>query len=61
VSELGGERVFEVGLKNGARQFITHPRDLPYRYRGEQVLERTVALGMGELIARLDLEYGLKL
>lgn len=61
VIEREGQRYFEIGLANGARQFITHPRNIPFTYRGQEVAERTVGLGMGELVARLDPVYGLKL
>lgn len=61
VSEFCGERYFEINLGNGARQFITHTRDIPFTYRGQEVLERTLELGMGEPVARLEPVYGLKL
>ncbi len=60
VVELGGERYFEVSLDNGIRQFITNTRTIPYTYRGQEVVERSVELDMGELVARLDPVYGLK-
>lgn len=60
--ELGQERYFELSLgADDSRQIINDVRDLPYAYRGMEVVERVVELGLGELIARLDPIYVLKL
>jgi hypothetical protein len=62
VIELGQERYFELSLgADDSRQIINDVRDLPYAYRGMEVVERVVELGLGELIARLDPIYVLKL
>lgn len=60
VIELGQERYFELSLSDG-RQIVSDVRDLPYAYRGMEVVERVVELGLGELVARLDPIYVLKL
>jgi hypothetical protein len=61
VIELNNERYFELSFVTGeGRQVVSNVRDLPYAYRGMEVVERTVELGFGELVARLDPIYGLK-
>lgn len=62
VIETEQQRYFELSFVTGeGRQIIDNVRDLPYAYRGGEVVERTVALGMGELVAQLDPIYGFKL
>jgi hypothetical protein len=62
VIEVDQERYFELSFVRGeARQIVNNVRDLPYAYRGMEVVERTVAVGLGELVAQLDPIYGLKL
>lgn len=61
VHDIEGERYFEVDLLNErGRKFITSIREIPYEYRGRQVVLRTVELGMAELMARLMPVYILK-
>jgi hypothetical protein len=61
VHDIEGERYFEVDLLNErGREFITSIREIPYGYRGRQVVLRTVELGMAELVARLTPLYVLK-
>lgn len=62
VHDIEGERYFEVDLLNErGREFITSIREIPYEYRGRQVVLRTVELGMAELVARLTPVYILKI
>lgn len=62
VIELGQERYFELSMDAGdGRQIVSDVRDLPYAYRGMEVVERVVELGLGELVARLDPIYVLKI
>lgn len=63
VIELGqDERFFELKFNtDGVRQIISEVRDLPYAYRGMEVVERVEELGLGYAVARLDPLYGLKL
>jgi hypothetical protein len=61
VHHIEGERYFEVDLLNEqGREFITSIREIPYEYRGRQVVLRTLELGMAELVARLLPVYILK-
>lgn len=61
VHEIDGERYYEVSLNTDAgNQIILNVRDVPYEYRGRQVVTRTVELNMAELIARLTPIYILK-
>ncbi|MEA3344917.1 MAG: hypothetical protein U9Q78_01495 [Chloroflexota bacterium] len=61
VHEIEDERYFEVDLRNGqGREFITSIREIPYEYRGRQVVLRAVELGMVKLVARLTPVYILK-
>jgi hypothetical protein len=62
VIELEQERYFELSFGAGdGRQIVGDVRDLPYAYRGMEVVERVVELGLGKLVARLDPLYVLKL
>jgi hypothetical protein len=62
VIEVDQERYFELSFVTGdGRQIVNDVRDLPYAYRGMEVVERTVALGLGDLVAQLNPIYGLKL
>jgi hypothetical protein len=62
VIELGQEHYFELSFSAGdGRQIVSDVCDLPYAYRGMEVVERIVELGLGELVARLDPIYGFKL
>jgi hypothetical protein len=61
VHEIEGERYFEVDLRGGgAPEFIASIREIPYEYRGRQVVLRAVELGMAEPLARLTPAYVLK-
>ena len=42
------------------RVVFNYQQPEPFTYRGQEVAERIVELGMGELVARLDPVYGLK-
>ena len=62
VIEMGQERYFELSLgADGSRQIVSDVRDMPYAYRGIEVAERVVELGLGDLIAQLDPVYVLKI
>lgn len=62
VIEVEQERHFEIDFVSGeGRQIIDTVRDLPYAYRGMEVVERTVELGLADIVARLDPVYGFKL
>ncbi len=62
VIEMGQERYFELSLgTDESRQYVSDVRDLPYAYRGMEVVERVVELGLGELVARLTPLYVLKI
>lgn len=59
--QLDGERYFEVDLVTGtSRQLVSNIRNLPYEYRGRDVLTRTLELEMAELAAKLIPVYVLK-
>lgn len=60
-TDTGGERYFEASFDNDhQRLFLSDVLGLPYAYRGREVVSRVVELGMGELLARLDVVYSLK-
>jgi hypothetical protein len=62
VIELGQERYFELSFgADDGQQIVSDVRDLPYAYRGMEVVERVIELGLGELVARLDPIYVLKI
>lgn len=62
VIEIRQERYFELSLNNSdGRQIVRSVRNLPYAYRGEEVIDRVVELGLGDIVAQLDTIYSLKL
>jgi len=62
VYEIDGERYFELDLNTGpGHQIISDVRDIPFEYRGRQVVLRALELGMAEPVARLVPEYILKI
>jgi len=61
VIDVDGVRYFEVSFHGGqGRQLLSEVGNLPYAYRGHEVVDRVVELGMAELMARLDVVYTLK-
>ncbi len=61
VEEIGGKRFFEVEMTNDrGKEIIEHPRELPFIYRGKEVVVRTMELNMAEFVAKLIPEYVLK-
>lgn len=62
VIELGQKRYFELDFSTGdGRQILGNVHDLPYAYRGLEVVKRTEELNLGKVAARLDPIYVLKL
>lgn len=62
VIDMGQERYFELILNHeNGRQIVNNVRDLAFAYRGKEVVDRVVELGLGELTARLDPIYSIKL
>jgi len=62
VIEIEQGRYFELSFSAGdGREIVSDVHDLPYAYRGVEVVERTIELGLGELVARLDPIYVFKL
>jgi hypothetical protein len=54
VHQLNGERYFEVDVTTGSgHQVVSDICSLPYGYRGQPVVVRTLELWMAELVARL--------
>jgi hypothetical protein len=62
VFEIDGERYFELELTNGSgNQVVSNMREIPFEYRGRQVVLRALELGMAEPVAQLIPEYILKI
>jgi hypothetical protein len=62
IIEIKQERYFELSLNNSdGRQIVRSVRNLPFAYRGEEVIDRVVELGLGDIVAQLDPIYSLKL
>ena len=62
VIEIEQERYFELSLNNSdGRQIVRSVRNLPYAYRGEEVINQVVELGLGDIVAQLDPIYSLKI
>lgn len=61
VNKLNGQRYFDVEMATGrGRQMFSEIRNLPYEYRGQVVIERTLDLDMAEIVASLKPMYVLK-
>ncbi|MFW6110470.1 MAG: hypothetical protein ACOC6H_00355 [Thermoproteota archaeon] len=62
VLERKGERYFVLDMKSGmGTKVCSEVRDLPYYYRGKDVVLRSVKLGMGKVIAHLIPCYTFKI
>jgi hypothetical protein len=47
--------------RNGRKSYVFHkPSELPYHYRGKEVLDKIVKYGLGRKIAQLNQIYTLK-
>lgn len=61
VFEHRNQRYFEVDLINDrGKKVLSHPREIPYRYRGREVVLKTIELNLCELLAKLLPRYVLK-
>jgi hypothetical protein len=62
VMELNNERYFVIDMHNAIGQkILTELKNIPYNYRGREVIVKTLELKLGESIARLIPEYVLKI
>jgi hypothetical protein len=62
VMEINNERYFVVDMHNAIGQkILTELRNIPYNYRGREVIVKTLELNLGESVARLIPEYVLKI
>ncbi len=62
VHELDGKRVFEVKSRRGKGvELIGDFSNLPFEYRGEEILKRTEELGLGRAVAALIPVYVFKI
>ncbi len=61
VKEIEGKRYFVVDMQNAVGQkIIDNPREIPYTFRGQAVILRSLELGLCEITARLMPEYVIK-
>ncbi|MGQ9723414.1 MAG: hypothetical protein ACUVXA_19080 [Candidatus Jordarchaeum sp.] len=61
VKEIDKKRYFVVDMQNAVGQkIIDNPREIPYTFRGQAVVLRSLELGLCEIAARLIPEYVLK-
>lgn len=59
---VGGKRYFEVEMLNDrGKKIISEVRDLPYEYRGRQVVLRGLEVGLFDIVAKLIPRYVLKI
>jgi hypothetical protein len=62
VLEHDDHRYFEVDLLNDrGKEVLSDVREIPYTYRGRQVVLKTLELNMCELVAKLLPRYVLKI
>lgn len=61
VFEHNDQRCFEVDLHNDrGKKVLSNPREIPYLYRGREVVLKTLELNLCELVAKLLPRYVLK-
>ncbi len=61
VHEIGGRRLFEVKSRRGQGvELLEELANIPYEYRGEEILTHTIELGLGEPVAVLVPRYVFK-
>lgn len=61
VFEHNDQRYFEIDLHNDrGKQVLSNPREIPYLYRGREVVLKTLELNLCELVAKLVPRYVLK-
>lgn len=62
VFEYGDKRYFEVDqVTDRGKKVLSDVREIPYTYRGREVVLKTLELNMCELVAKLVPRYGLKI
>ncbi|UCH89042.1 MAG: hypothetical protein JSV49_12555 [Thermoplasmata archaeon] len=62
VFEIDNTRYFVISLvKSKSRKVIADLREIQYRYRDERIIERTLELELGKVVARLEPQFVLKI
>lgn len=62
VTEVDGRRYFEVEMQNDrGKKIISEVRDLPYEYRGRNVVLRALEVGLIDIVAKLIPRYVFKI
>ena len=62
VIEINGPRYFEVEMQNDrGKQIISEFREVPFDYRGREVLLRSLEIGLVDIAAKLIPQYVLKI
>jgi hypothetical protein len=62
VTEVDGKRYYEVEMQNDrGKKIISEVRDLPFEYRGRNVVLRALEVGLLEIVAKLIPKYVLKI
>jgi hypothetical protein len=62
VMDVDGTRYFVISLRNSnSKKVIADMREIQYRYRDEKVIERTLELELGQVCARLEPMFVLKI
>jgi len=62
VTEVDGKRYFEVEMQNDrGKKIISEVRDLPFEYRGRNVVLRALEVGLIDIVAKLIPRYVFKI
>jgi hypothetical protein len=62
VKEVDGTRYFVISMRNTeSKKVLADLREIQYRYRDEKVIERTLELELGQVVARLEPIFVLKI
>ena len=62
IFEINKKRYFEIEMLNSiGRKIVSNTRELQFAYRGREVLQKTLSMGLGELAATMHPVYTIKI
>ena len=62
IFEIKDKRYFEIGMADSiGKKIISNPKNLQFTYRGREVVQRTLDIGMCEIAAELEPVYTIKI
>ena len=62
VFEINNKRFFKIDMVDGiGKKIISNVKEMEFTYRGREVVQRTLDIGMGEVAAVLEPVYTIKI